>query len=203
MSDDLRRVVYFDLETGGLDCRIHPIIQVAAVVVDDTYAAVEEFERKLEFKMSSATPEALEINSYDADAWAEDAVPPRDAIRDFEVLLRRHATRTQVSRRGKKYQVAEMAGHNVATFDLPFIRRYFDLMSLFFPGSLIPLDTLQLARWWAQDPGVEIENLKLPTLAKYFGVDLGEKSHDAMVDVRANIAVAQRLVEAFTKGSAR
>ena len=91
--------------------------------------------------------------------------------------------------------VAELAGHNVASFDVPFLRRYFELCSLFYPASFIPLDTLQLARWWKEVHGIEIENLKLGTLASFFGIELGADAHDALADVRANVEVARRMVE--------
>jgi len=56
--------IYFDLETGGLDWTIHPIIQIAAVATAPDGQIVDEFEAKIQFDPAMASPEALAINAY-------------------------------------------------------------------------------------------------------------------------------------------
>lgn len=193
MSDEL---VFFDLETGGLNTAEDAIIQIAAVAVGlPGYEELEDFEAKLRFQVQRAAPEALQINSYDADVWADQAIAPRDAIEKLSGFMKRHATRSCRSKRGSRYTVAELAGHNVAAFDMPFLRRYFHTFNEFFPGWYLTLDTLQLARWWVHITGANVENLKLPTLAAHFGMEYG--AHDALADVRANVDVARELVGAL------
>lgn len=157
----MRKLVFFDTETGGLDVANDAITQIAAVAVTaETYEELDAFEAKL-------------------------------AIGRFSSFLRDHSTRACVSRRGKEYFVADLAGHNAAAFDVPFLRRYYSTFDEFFPAWPIPLDTLQLARWWVHLTGAEIENLKLETLAAHFGMSY--EAHDALADVRINVAVAQAI----------
>lgn len=190
-----RKLVFFDLETGGLDPQKHAITQLAAVAVDAaSFAELETFERKLRFKPEAAEKEALDLGSYDPEAWEREAVAPPDALRDFSAFLSDHATKRMVSARtGKDYFVARLAGHNAASFDMPFLRRYFALCDLFLPGYFLALDTAQLAAWWNWANGGKLESVKLETLAAHFGVDLN--AHDALEDVRASVAVVKYILE--------
>ncbi len=186
--------VFFDLETGGLDPARHPIVQIAAVVASDAGEELETFERKLIVDPARCEPEALEMNSYDADQWADRAIPPDQACRDFGEFLRRHAAVEKMSRRGKPYRVARLGGHNVVTFDRPFIDGLFGVFKEFLPADFFMLDTLQLAVWWAASlpPDRRPENLKLATPCRHFGIDLTD-GHDALADVRATVRLAWAL----------
>lgn len=188
------RIVFFDLETAGRDPKEHCVIQIAAVAVDAvSFDVIDEFEAKIKFNEARADPEALELNSYDPAVWQEEAVYVRSAVSAFTTFLRHNATVTKTSRRtGEEYHVAELAGHNVAAFDMPFLRRLY--RREFLPAAFLSLDTLQLANWWRRVSAPDIENLKLATLAEYFGVS-SEGAHDALVDVHINIKVARRLLE--------
>jgi DNA polymerase III epsilon subunit-like protein len=44
--DEPPKTVYFDLETAGLDPKRHPIIQIAAIAVDDAREPVKAFEAR-------------------------------------------------------------------------------------------------------------------------------------------------------------
>lgn len=188
------KIVFFDLETGGLDPDSHAIIQLGAVAVERSdFSSLETFERKLTFKDSAATSEALEMNSYDKESWLREAVSPPEAFRAFFDFLDRHATRKMVSKRnGRGYSVAELAGHNAATFDKPFLWRYASIMDLFVPAYPIPFDTLQLARWWQLKTGAKVGDLKLPTLAGHFDVTIA--AHDALGDATACVQVARAML---------
>lgn len=142
-----QRIVFYDLETGGLTTR-HPTIQIAATAcrwdidgrhgdaaaVSGTpppqfplFAQVAEFECKLQFQLELADPKALEANSYDAAVWEVEAVPLRDGLEEFSRFLREHAT-FPIPKKAKPSEVwyaAQMAGHNIARFDDKFIRRDF------------------------------------------------------------------------------
>lgn len=181
--------IYFDLETGGL-LPSHPNIQLAAIAVDD--ASGEElsgFERKLKFDESSADPEALKINGYTRDAWA-DSVSVGLAMAQFVKWSEPYRCIQMVSKRtNKPYSVGKLAGHNVSTFDLPRLRQMFG--ESFFPFSHHCKDTLQRALWYFdENPQVERpESLKLSVLCEFFGINT-DGAHDALADVRMSAALA-------------
>ncbi len=56
-----QRLVFFDLETGGLDPKRHPIIQLAAVAVDAGLEVLEAFEAKVIFDRNKANAHSLQL----------------------------------------------------------------------------------------------------------------------------------------------
>lgn len=191
-------VVFFDLETGGTDHRKHPIIQIAAAAVDEQLNVVETFERKLAFDLATADPVALEINSYDAKRWQAEAISPLLACSDFARFLKPYSDVPMVSKRtGRAYAVARLAGHNAAGFDMPFLQAIFQATGQFLPADMRVLDTLQRAMWHFHESKqiVTPADMKLSTLANYFGV-AADGAHDALADVRMNVAIYKALLAA-------
>jgi len=190
-------VVFFDLETGGLDPATHPMIQFAGVAVNRrTWEVTGELELKIQFEVARCSPQALEVNSFNAELWEKEAVPLHRALDLIVAFLRPHATETRISKKGKPYSVARLAGHNAAAFDAPFFFGAFRSLNRFCPAEFRVLDTLQLALWAQYRGELEgIEDLKLQTLGKHFGLEVEGEAHDALADVRLNAAVAYKLLE--------
>lgn len=191
------RIIFFDLETGGLDWIKHPIIQLAAVAVDAELNEIESFECKLKFDMASADPEALLMNHYDSDVWEKDAIEQKDAISRFGKFLNKYSDIERISMRGNPYRVAQLAGHNAQGFDFEFVRHLYKVHNAFLPASYRVLDTLQRASWFFfENPELpKPEDLKLGTLAKHFGVEVDGSAHDALTDARMTIGIYKRMVE--------
>lgn len=189
------RTVYFDLETGGLDPTRHPVIQFAGIAVEG-WEPVGELELKIHFDPTKAEPEALGLNSFDADTWAAEAVRSSEAVAKIGKFLREHA-RVDVPKKPPKigtWRACQLAGYNAATFDRPFLGELFRRHDAFCVGTLAVLDVYQLVQWWATTTDDRPENLRLETVAPFLGIEHGE-AHDALGDVRATIAVAKLLME--------
>ena len=123
-------VVYFDLETGGVEPH-HPTIQLAAIAVDDSGREVSAFEQKIAFKESDADPEALKMNHYTAEDW-KGAINWQATAANFASWLKPYSTVQLMSKRtGKPYKVARLAGYNAVAFDAPRLRAMFG--TSFFP----------------------------------------------------------------------
>ena len=187
------RVVFFDLETGGLNQWKHAIIQIAAIAVDERFEPVDEFECKVQFKLENADQDALKVNSYDPVVWDAVAIPPAQAADDFGEFLKRYADVELVSRKsGKPYKVTQMAGHNADRFDGPFLTNWYRRLKKFCPAYSAVLDTCQLARWTMQGAKGKPEDFKLGTLAEFLGIDHVD-AHDALSDVRVAVEIAKIL----------
>ena len=91
------RVVYFDLETGGLG-ENHPDIQIAAIATE-AFTEIEAFEAKIQFQEELADREALRLNSYDPAVWKKEAKPEPVVVDEFSAFLRRHSTVEMISKR--------------------------------------------------------------------------------------------------------
>ena len=185
--------IFFDVETGGVEDH-HPIVQIAAIAVTPDWSEVETFERKIQFDPRKCDPEALALNSYSSAAWAN-ALPEPRVLQEFGDFLGRHRCVDLVSRAGKPYSVARVAGHNIVGFDLERISAAFKHYRLFFPVDFrTVLDTRYGAVWHFERLGSRPKDFKLTGLCQHFGIPT-DGAHDALVDVRLSIALARKLVE--------
>jgi DNA polymerase III epsilon subunit-like protein len=184
--------IFFDTETGGL-LPENPTIQLASVVVDDaTWKEIETFECKIKFSEDECDRKALEMNHYDRDVWAKEAVLRHIAVGKFIAFTKPYLSIQMISQRtGRPYQVGKLAGHNALTFDLPRLRELFG--TAFFPFSYHVKDTLQRALWYFDEhPEVKRpESLKLGVLCAAMSIPEDGVAHDALADVRMAAALAR------------
>src|SRR5438132_11430815 len=103
MSDAPQKVIFFDIESGGLNPKRHPIIQLAAIAVDDHLEPVEVFEAKVRFDEREANRNSLRKNHYRRGLWAREALEPLEVARHFAEFLRHHASVTVFASDGKPY----------------------------------------------------------------------------------------------------
>ena len=194
-------ITFFDIETSGLDKSKHAITQIAAVTLDRSLEVTSEFEVKVKFKLENADPEALEINSYDADLWSEKAIPPFEAGNQFLSYLDKNKRTTLISKKGKPYTVCTLGGHNINGFDIPFLRSWYERLGVsWVPIQLHGIDTYSLAMAYdfqSKQNGNDIgwKNFKLETICEHFGIPID--SHDALSDVKANCQVGKILLSSI------
>lgn len=189
----ISRIVFFDLETGGLDRDRHPIIQLAAIAVETkTWTELETLELLIQFDPATADQKALEINHYDAERWKREGVDAKEAMERLSLMLKRHSVIPMKSQRGNQYLVAKLAGHNAATFDGPFLFAWYKRAGEFLPADPRVLCTMQLAGWDAAFRDPAPKSLKLADCCAHMGVEMA-KAHDALSDVRATVALARAL----------
>lgn len=209
MADE--RLVVLDVETGGVDPKVHALTQIALIACDRDWHPLEELELKLHFDPRFASEEALKLNGFDPALWAVEAHHPRAACDEISGFLRRHSTlQLESKRNGRKYYVAQLVAHN-GGFDTDFLFQLFrdpwrqvagepppnEDRSVFCPAFPRALDTLQLAQWAIRIAGAKPpENMKLQTLAAWLGIDPGN-AHDALADARVARAIAQRITARF------
>lgn len=194
------RIVFFDLETGGLDPLRHPIIQIALLAVDGAWREVEAVEMKIHFYRAAADVEALKVNGWDPEVWKREAKASAAVQEMTARFFRRHATMEKTSARGMRYEVARLAGHNVERFDCPFLVQWFKAAGAFCPAACFePLDTVSLSRWASFVAPTQPKDHKLGSLCEWLGIEHAD-AHDALGDVRATVQVARALSERFGLG---
>jgi len=181
-----QRLVFFDLETGGIDPKRHPIIQLAAVAVDEQLEVLEAFEAKIKFNPRQANAHSLRKNHYHPGVWANEAQDAKIVAKDFSEFLRRHASVPALSAQGKPYQVAQLVAHNAA-FDGPFLTTWFDKLDIYLPARRLILCTMQLAMWHFMDDATSApRNFQLASLCEHFGVPFhAAAAHEALGDATA------------------
>lgn len=188
-------LVFIDIETGGLDPKRHAVTQIAAIAVDEKLQELETFEAKIVFGTLEGTRAALNRQKYDPAVWVRHGERADRVAWRFREFLERHTSVERVGKGGASYRLAQVAGHNAAEFDWPFLRAWYKRQDIFCPIANEVLCTLQRARWWfAEHPEVAPPgNFRLGTLCDYFGVPLGAAAHDALADVRATVELYRQL----------
>lgn len=195
------KIVFFDLETAGLDHRRHPIIQIAAIAVGPALASLESFEVKVRFDSAKANRNSLRKNHYSRGTWANEAVEPLYAARRFARFLRRHATAPVLASDGRKRYLAQLAAHNAA-FDGPFLQAWFAKLGVFLPARRQVLCTMQRSLWHFSERPVSQQprDYKLATLCQHFGVPFhAAAAHEALADVTATLELYRRLAAAYVR----
>jgi DNA polymerase III epsilon subunit-like protein len=191
-----RRLVFFDLECAGIDPKRHPIIQIAAVAVDQALEPIEAFEAKLRFDVRRAHKSSLRKNHYHPGVWAKEGRDPEEVARSFAEFLRRHGTVPMIGSNGSRYQVAQLAAHN-GRFDGEFLQVWYERMGIYLPACKLVLCTLQRAMWHFNEADcAPPKDFKLATLCHYFGVPFHAASaHEALADVMATIGLYRTLLD--------
>ena len=193
-----QKLIFVDLEVGGPNPKRHPIIQLAAVAVDERLDVLEAFEAKVRFNPKYANAYSLRKNSYHSRIWAKEARAPQEVAIEFAQFLRRHASSDAVSSKGATYQVAQLVAHNAA-FDGPFLSEWYEKLGVYLPAKRQLLCTLQLALWRFAISGEKSPaNFQLATLCAHFGVPFhAAKAHDALGDVSATVQLFRAMAPAI------
>lgn len=174
-----RYLIFYDLETSGLDFDKHEIIQISAIDA----ATGDSFNELLDFDIKRADKTALEKNSYDEKLWDEKSVPQELGLRRFAKFVQDHA---HLKFESRKYKLAAMAGYNVLGFDKFFVDRSFRRHEIFFPGDYRMFDIYPLVLW--KYPGLETYSLE--AMCKLLNIG-HEELHDSLEDVKATIELAK------------
>jgi DNA polymerase III epsilon subunit-like protein len=184
----MERLIFIDLETGGPDPRRHPIIQIAAVAVDQQLQPIEAFEAKIRFNKHKANAYSLRKNNYHPGIWAKASRDGKEVAGDFAQFLKRHATYPALSVSGKSFNLAQLVAHNAA-FDGPFLTTWFDRLNIYLPARRLMLCTMQLALWnFTLGNNATPQNYQLATLCAHFGVPFhAAVAHEALADVIATV----------------
>jgi DNA polymerase III epsilon subunit-like protein len=202
MPNDSAKIIFFDLETAGLNPKRHPIIQVAAIAVNEQLEPIGAFDAKIRFDERKANRNSLRKNHYRRGLWAKEAEEPADVAKHFAQFLRRHASVPMLASDGSCYHVAQLAAHNAA-FDGAFLRVWYERLGLFLPARHQVLCTLQRALWYFHEHtelSVPVD-FKLATLCQYFGIDFHAASaHEAFADVSATLDLYRALSPNVTSG---
>ncbi|HUV12052.1 MAG TPA: 3'-5' exonuclease [Acidobacteriota bacterium] len=184
------KVFWLDLETGGLDPEVNPILQLGYVIEINGRRVREGRIISSGFEGCEIHPEALEVNGLDpkkVEAW-----PPESEM--YEKLI--GIVNTFVNRFDKTDKFV-IGGFNVG-FDVEFLRAMFKRQKDKYFGAWFAfqfIDPASIVRF-IQYAGAmdEFARMKLTDLAKYFQVDRPD-AHDALADIEMTIDVVRKMKE--------
>lgn len=172
------RVIWFDLETGGLNPFHHPIIEIAALDnFGNAFQSLLRIDKPLDPKVvqiTKITDELLQSEGRNYDS----------VIHDFHKYISGGDLRTN----HRTFMIA----HNGDSFDRMFIKTAFKNVNLSVPNNIYFIDSLHLARMVMP----ERTSYKQEYLAEKFGIK-NPKPHRAMGDVLVLQSIWDCMAELF------
>jgi DNA polymerase-3 subunit epsilon len=170
-----------DIEVGGWNKRKNALCSIGALVIDHNLTVVEEFYvlikphvRRGSDELSSYKPDAMQVNGLNEQQLKKDGLHPSVAMEMIEGMI-------------KRWEIVTFAGHNIRSFDAPWLNEYMDRFGSGYKFSNT-IDTLEMSRkrW-------NLPNYDLTNICKHLGIK-HDNAHHALSDCRANLEVYRRLV---------
>ncbi len=174
-----KKVLYFDIETTGLDPKIDQIIQLSYIIEVDNVIEIERNILICPKDIDKISDEVLEILGK---TQAEIFMYP-DTASSALVMLQ-----NDLSKYCDKYDKLDKfypAGFNVR-FDIEFLRELFESQGDKYFGSWfngMELDPLPILRFLDFKNSIKLPNYKLSTVCEHFKIEL--QAHDALSDIKA------------------
>ena len=169
--------IFLDTETTGPNHLKHGIYQIGGIIRYDNVFENFEFNCDI-FEEDEIDPQAFELSSIRPEDLAS-FPDPFETYKKFVTLLAQHCDKYK--KQDKFFFIN--AG---AEFDSKFLRRWFESCGDQYFGSWFwhpPLDVFSLALDYLKDQRHKMENFKLITVAKQFGIKVDEsKTHTALYD---------------------
>jgi oligoribonuclease (3'-5' exoribonuclease) len=171
---------FMDCEFGGLDLERHDITEIAVIVTDYRLAELASAEWKVRARPERISKEAAELQGYDAEAWAREAVPLRQALTELKALL--PAGKTVVP-----------SGQNVR-MDVAFLERGYQSCEMPWPFDYHVIDLATLYYAWSLVAGEVVPALSLRQAANAAELVKGPVPHRAMADARLTLETFRHYV---------
>ena len=167
-----RPMLFLDLETTGLNPGVQEISEIGALLVSQSdWQVIKTYQAKvLPTHIETATPEALKIGHYDAESWAKEGRPLKEALEELSEIGRG----------------AILAGFNV-TFDWAFLQAGFNLVGLPDPFYYHRYDVMSAAFSMLYDRQA-FSKFSLNECCRFFGV-VNRNAHTALADAQATYEV--------------
>lgn len=171
---------FLDCEFGGLDPVLHDITEIGVILTDARLAESCEREWKVVARSERVSPASIEISGYDAELWAREAVPIRQALNELAALFPP----------GCK---VVPAGQNVR-MDVIFLERAYKNCGIEFPFDYHVIDLATLFFAWSLVAGEKVEALSLRQAATRAGLVQNQVAHRALADARLTLETFRHYV---------
>ena len=170
--------MYLDVETTGLDSKLHDIVEIA-VLVEIDYEIVEEKCWTVQpFSYSNVSPDALRLTGKTVELL-KTYPDPHQVYVEFIEFLSKYCSRYD---RSDKFAIA---GYNVA-FDTRFLREWFLKNGDSYYNSWFSnrdIDVMSLVYFLRYKGQLTLPNYKLATVALSYNLDI--QAHSSLSDVKA------------------
>ncbi len=191
----MKKVLWLDVETTGLDCRKHGLREVGFIIEID---GVEVDRGVFKINPFTYTTKDVEIDDYALEiskVSIEDLESYDRVSYCFKELMKKLVKYVNVNDKNDCFVIA---GYNTA-FDIGFIKEWFKEMGLldsykdlFHYKSLDVFSIVFALRHLGLNSA---ENDKLETMCNYFGIEI--EAHNALSDIEATKKLYELICEKF------
>ena len=180
MDSPYKRIIVFDLETGGLKPEYNPVTEIAMTVIDATnLKIIDTYSSYIKPYMEDElyTQGAIDVNGHTKEFLLENGKDVSIVIDEIIDMFYEHKI-------GSIKPI--LAGHNIINFDIPFLenlikRSKYKLSK--FVNTLHSLDTLFFSRLRY----IESPNYQLGAVCQHEDIALSaDDAHGAIADTNAN-----------------
>jgi DNA polymerase-3 subunit epsilon len=193
MQTTEQKLLFIDVETTGVNPERNGVTQISGCVQigDEVQESFDYFVRP--FPQDQIEIAALEVTGMNRrqfllpDHPDHLAVPGqnfKDPQEVFEHLAEMFAKYVSKFDKADKFQ---FVGYNAHSFDMPFMRRFWEKNGDRFFGSWFWYPCLDVMLVWAQilqPVRAELSNFKLATVARYCGIKVDDsRLHDSLYDI--------------------
>jgi DNA polymerase-3 subunit epsilon len=183
----MKKVIYIDTETTGLDHKVNDIVQLAYIVEIDGEIKERGDILIQPVDYNAISPEALKIQGRTLE-MLKGHLEPKVAFDKFVTLLEKYINK--FDRTDKFY----ICGYNVG-FDLEFLKSFFTKMGCPYFGSYFnykTLDVYSIVKILEYLGEIKTKDLKLVTVCDAYSIELN--AHDAQSDINATRFLFKMLV---------
>lgn len=178
-------ILWLDTETGGLIPGRNPVLTLACLMEVNGKVQQELYLKLKPLPGQVLEDKALEVNGITRQEIERDHGDPMAALLELRNCVRRHTGGLRVL----------PAGHNV-NFDLDHLRELSKRVDVPLPFEYHKLDTMALGLLLQRCGHISVPNVKLGTLADYYGISLA--AHNALEDVKATRQVFLEITKRLT-----
>ena len=182
------KILFFDVETTGLDAKKQDIIQIAGIVEIDGEVK-EEFNFTCQpFSYANIEQRALDVHGRGVEEL-KTYQPPQEMYQKLIKIFDKYIDRYN------KDDKFIPAGYNVS-FDVNFLFEFFKKNDNPYCGAYLDhhkLDPMPVLIMLDLKGTLKLNSYKLANIANDFGIEIS--AHDAMSDIRATREVCQKVME--------
>lgn len=211
MQNPEQKIIFIDVETTGVDPERNGLTQLSGCVQigDEVKESFDFFIRP--FLKDEIETAALEVTGFDRRQFllpdhpnylaveGQNFEDPRDVYDRVAAMLGKYVNQYD---KADKFQ---FVGYNAHSFDMPFMRRFWEKNGNRFFGSWFWYPCLDVMLVWAQilqPVRAELTNFKLATVAKHCGIKVDDtRLHDSQYDVELTRSLWLSACEIIDRGN--
>lgn len=190
----MRKILFIDTETTGLDPHKNGIIQVSGIIEIDG-----DIKEEFNIKCQPMTGDAVDAKALEVTGTTHEMIQSyisgADGYRRLVSIFDKYVSKFD---KNDKFQVV---GYNVR-YDMEMLKSWFDKNGNPYMGSYMtwqPFDVMSVCHMLKYMGVLNLPNYKLSTLCEHFGITI--KAHDAMSDITATRELSRVLLSRITYSS--